>query len=156
MRIALLFCIVGATLVAAAPAKEQSVAILTSVSNGKAYRSVLLKSDLDNAPSWRHDKQENPPLSPAKAKAAAQSMLESVVPNEELKKEWSLSTITLALLSSSKPSDPKWYYIVRWSSGPQDEWQLFVLMNAKCIEPKELTPNKGIEGIAPDAATPSF
>jgi hypothetical protein len=140
----ILFAWVG--IAGAAPTNEQPLAILLSEIEGVVYRSSFTRTVIEKTPSWQHHKEENPPLSPVKAMRAAHRMLESIIPASEVQKEWRFSSLTLTPTADAEAKETEWFYVVRWSSGPDRQFRLYVLMNGECIEPKKLTPNKALNG----------
>ena len=158
-----MFCLVMLPLMAhAGPIPTNTAVYVPGTHNGKVYYSILSKADVDVMPPWHHERDERPPVSPMQAKASAQRVLESLIPPEELKKQWQLTSITVALATPAAAKDPKWYYLVRWR-GPRvgvkrrkvdgrlhlrdvyDKFALIVMMNGKCVQPREEAPNKALE-----------
>jgi len=162
------------------PAPEEVIAAPSSTYAGRSFESCLTRAHISSSPVWNHAKEEHPPLSPMKAKAAAFRVLASIVPQGELEREWELSSINLSPSAYSDPDKPKWIYFIHWT-GPRigyirtdtgefvtkrisrgrrhqevyDQFRLIVLMNGKCIEPEERTPNKTPEHIPEGRKRPS-
>ena len=154
------------------PVPNDAVVVFFSNCSGKNYLSSVTQAQLDSSPSWHHKRDEAPPLSPMKAKAASERVITTIVSPEELKTDWNFPSITLALSSDGDPDHPKWYYIIRWH-GPRvgfirqsdgkhvtgraggtagerlkeihDDFTLIVLMDGHCSQPKDVTPNKSLQ-----------
>ena len=160
-------------------ASEDIIAAPASTYGGRTLCSSLTRAHINSSPVWDNTKEDHPPLSPMKAKDAAMRVLESFVPPEEVEREWRLTSITLSPSTYSDPGKPKWVYFINWT-GPRigyrtdtgefvaertsrakrlrevhDHFRLIVLMNGKCIEPKEWTPNKTSEHISEGRKRPS-
>jgi len=165
--IALFACVTGAAL--AAPSLDNAAVALVSRCKGKTYLSIITRDQLKNMPGWDHEREENPPLSPMKAKASAQKILETLVAPKDIKTKWRFSSTTLAFVPEPEPETGRWYYIVNWS-GPvahylrredgkrvknmtgghrfkeiHDEFRLIVLMDGTCVKPEEEAPNQSME-----------
>lgn len=166
MRRALVVLLLAAdTAIASPPPKGTRVALPSSY-KGKSYCSFVSNAQLDATPTWRSDRDQDPPLSPMKAKVIAQRVLDDLIPAEEERKKWALSSIMVAPVSNDPAEEPKGYYVITWQ-GPtrhvrddeasktiaprsvyrdtHDSFRLVVLMDGTCVQPKEMTPNQAID-----------
>ena len=111
--------------------------LATSI-GGKPFEFVLSASRLAKTPSWP-DNQENPPLSPRKALAAARKYLARLVADAA---KWQIEQLTLR----SVGTPDKWIYVIEFSpplppgglDGKSVTSKLVVLMDGTALEAQPL------------------